>query len=324
MPPAPMGRYRRQRPAKRGRPRGVLRGVKGQRERRLGGVSRRAALSWKGDAEADGAVGGPGQQGLLGFGDVAEVDGGLELGEAGVFEDAFDRAAGDQDVEVGVAEDGERRVAGALLGGMGLAFAAAREALLGLAARLGLALDVGGVGLGSGDAAVFEDADRVRALAGEEDRDAARFEGVVAQVLGRFDGGSSKSQPAGRPPASVHATLADVASFDSIVQASPSAWWAAMPPLRAAKFATHRGSRSGSTSTILPPPGGGAGSRRSSAHRSSLTSSDVEPEGPKLVAAVVGDLVRAPRRDPHPVDLDVVARGRRPGRWSAPRGTGPR
>src|SRR3954449_1161866 len=34
--------------------------------------------------------------------------------------------------------------------------------------------------------------------------------------------------------------------------------------------------------------------------------SDVEPESPQLVAAVVGDLVRSPRRHPDPVDQDVV------------------
>src|SRR5262249_21173629 len=34
--------------------------------------------------------------------------------------------------------------------------------------------------------------------------------------------------------------------------------------------------------------------------------SDVEPEGAQLVATLVGDLVRAPRRKPHPVDPDVA------------------
>ncbi len=38
--------------------------------------------------------------------------------------------------------------------------------------------------------------------------------------------------------------------------------------------------------------------------------SDGEAERPQLLAAVLGDLVRAPRRVPHPVDLDVVDQAR--------------
>ena len=47
--------------------------------------------------------------------------------------------------------------------------------------------------------------------------------------------------------------------------------------------------------------------------------SDVEAEGAQLLAAVVGDLVRAPRRHPDPVDRDVVDQALERRRWSGPR-----
>src|SRR5436309_1921189 len=50
------------------------------------------------------------------------------------------------------------------------------------------------------------------------------------------------------------------------------------------------------------PAGWGAARPNSGA----ATGSDVEAEGPQLFAAVVCDLVRPPRRQPHPVDADVV------------------
>src|SRR5882757_7705278 len=49
-----------------------------------------------------------------------------------------------------------------------------------------------------------------------------------------------------------------------------------------------------------PPAGGGACGELAG------QGSDVEPEGAQLLAAVVGDLVRAPRRHPDPVDLEVA------------------
>jgi aspartate racemase len=139
------------------------------------------------DLEADGSISGLRQEGLFGLCDVAEVGGRFQMGEAGVFEDAVRRSAGHQGVEIGLAEDREDRFPGALLSRFRLAFASSRETLLGLAARFGRALDVGRVGLRDLHPAVLHDADGVRALAGQQDRDAAWFECVIAQVLGGLD-----------------------------------------------------------------------------------------------------------------------------------------
>src|SRR5215218_4150788 len=53
-----------------------------------------------------------------------------------------------------------------------------------------------------------------------------------------------------------------------------------------------------------PPRNGKAWSRRHD--RGKKKASHPEAEGAQLLAAVVGDLVRAPRRHPDPVDPDVV------------------
>src|SRR6185503_12376998 len=71
-------------------------------------------------------------------------------------------------------------------------------------------------------------------------------------------------------------TLADVTSYVTV-------------PWRSPKPASHLSSRSGATDTTRVN-----------------AASHVEAERPQLVAAVVGDLLRAPRRHPDPVDPEVV------------------
>src|ERR1700734_2746321 len=73
-----------------------------------------------------------------------------------------------------------------------------------------------------------------------------------------------------------------------------------IPSCRRPNAATQDDRRSGGTSTQRPPPAAGFFMGQQATRRS-----DVEAEGAKLLAPVVGDALRTPRRQPHPVDAEV-------------------
>src|SRR3954449_5462451 len=97
---------------------------------------------------------------------------------------------------------------------------------------------------------------------------------------------ASSGSPAYAAPKGSRAEKVDPSAADPA--RAPFVTPRAVSPCRPRKLSTHRSNRSRGTGAVTT---GG---------------SDVEAERPQLPAAVVGDLVRAPRGHPHPVDGHVV------------------